>query len=271
MESNKQPLGAGDSSRTVSVLLIDDEIGAINTLRGMLREYCPRVQVAGVALSVTEAIQAAHQLKPELVFLDIEMPPIGSGFDFLNNIGEIDFGVVFTTAYPKYAIKAINTVQPWAYLVKPYSVSELRKAVETAVEKIRQQKQSALEVAGRRGIMLHDSRKGSFVILAGDIVYCKAGGSFTDLFLWRNERLEKLTSSRNLGEFEAELPETLFCRTHHSYLVNLAYVERFERTGRNGVAHLARAKTRVDVSVSKMDTFASRLEEFFQNNEPPQR
>ena len=269
MESDKQPFGPGDHFRAVSALLIDDEIGAINTLRGMLKEYCPRVQVVGVALTVTEAIQTAGQLKPELVFLDIEMPPIGSGFDFLNNIPDIEFGVIFTTAYPKYAIRAINTVQPWAYLVKPYSVSELRKAVDTAVEKIRQQRQSALEAAGRLGIMLHDSRKGSFVIRAGDIVYCKAGGSFTDLFIWKNERMEKVTSSRHLGEFEAELPGTLFCRTHHSYLVNLNYVERFERTGRNGIVHLGRTKTQVDVSVSKMDAFISRLEEFYQNKETP--
>lgn len=271
MESDKQPFGAGDHNRRVSTLLIDDEIGALNTLRGMLKEYCPQVQVAGVALTVTEAIQSARLLKPDLVFLDIEMPPIGSGFDFLNNIGAIDFGVIFTTAYPKYAIRAINTVQPWAYLVKPYSVSELRKAVETAEEKIRQQRLSEREAAGRHGVILHDSRKGSFVILAADIVYCKAGGSFTDLYIWKNDRIEKITSSRNLGEFENELPDTLFCRTHHSYLVNLAFVERFERTGRNGVAHLTLSKTRVDVSVSKMDLFASRLEEFYQNNESPHR
>lgn len=262
MESDKKTIGTGDSIRKISTLLIDDEIGAINTLRGMLKEYCPQIQVVGAAFSVNEAIQAAINLQPELVFLDIEMPPIGSGFDFLKNCGEIHFGVIFSTAYPQYAIRAINTVQPWAYLVKPYSVSQLQNAVKVAVEKVQQLDQSLLQVAGRQGILLNDSRKGTIVIRAGDIIYCQAGGSFTDIFVWKNQRIEKITSSRNLGEFEADLPRTLFCRTHHGYLVNLAYVERFERTGRNGIVHLRHTPVQVDVSVSKLEIFISQLEEF---------
>lgn len=264
MENDKKSSAFGNSLRRINTLLVDDEIGAINTLRGMLGEYCPQVQVTGVALSVNEAIQAATKLQPELVFLDIEMPPIGSGFDFLNHFEEIRFGVIVTTAYPKYAVRAINTIQPWAYLVKPYSVSELRSAVEIAVAKIQQQNYSALQMAESQGIILNDSRKGSIVLRAGEVVYCEAEGGFTELYAWKNQRLEKFTSSRNLGEFEAELPQMLFCRTHHSFLVNLAYVERFERTGRNGAIHLAKANSRVLVSVAKMDSVTRRLEAFFQ-------
>ena len=263
MESDKKTPGTGDSIRKISALLIDDEIGAINTLRGMLKEYCPQIQIVGTAFSVNEALQAAANLQPELVFLDIEMPPLGSGFDFLKNCGEIHFGIIFTTAYPQYAIRAINTVQPWAYLVKPYSVTELKTAVNVAVEKIQLLDTSLLQVAGRQGILLNDSRKGTLVLRAGDIVYCQAAGSFTDLFIWKNQKLEKFTSSRNLGEFEAELPRSLFCRTHHGYLVNLAYIERFERTGRNGVIHLRHTPVQVDVSVSKLEIFTGHLEEFY--------
>lgn len=250
----------------ISTLLIDDEIGAINALRGMLGEYCPQVHIAGTALSVREAVEVTTVLQPELVFLDIEMPPLGSGFDFLNKCGEINFGVIFTTAYPQYAIKAINEIQPWAYLIKPYSVSELKAAVKVAEEKIRSQDHSLLQVARRQSIIVQDSRKGSIVFRAGDIVYCKAEGSFTDLFAWKNNKIEKVTSSRNLGEYELELPDVLFCRTHHGFLVNMAYVERFERTGRNGVAHLNPSGHRVDVSVSKMDAFLRHLDEFCQVN-----
>lgn len=266
MESDKKTPLAGDSIRKINALLVDDEIGALNTLRGMLREYCPQIQVVGTAFSVNEALQAAANLQPELVFLDIEMPPLGSGFDFLKNCGEIHFGVVFTTAYPQYAIRAINAVQPWAYLVKPYSVTELIAAVNTSAEKVRHLDQSLLQVAGRRGILLNDSRKGTIVLRAGDIIYCQAAGSFTDIFVWKNQKLEKFTSSRNLGEFEAELPDTLFCRTHHGFLVNLAYVERLERTGRNGVVHLRHTPVRVDVSVSKVEVFTEALEVFYAVN-----
>jgi len=262
MESDKKKIGTADSIRKISALLIDDEIGAINTLRGMLKEYCPQIQIVGTAFSVNEAIHAAANLQPELVFLDIEMPPVGSGFDFLRQCGEIHFGVIFATAYPQYAIRAINTIQPWAYLVKPYSVTELKTAVQVSVEKIQQMDQSLLQVAGRQTILLNDSRKGTIVLRAGDIIYCQARGSFTDIFVWKNHKVEKITSSRNLGEFEDELPRTLFCRTHHGYLVNLAYVERLERTGRNGIIHLRHTPVQVDVSVSKLEIFTSHLEEF---------
>ena len=245
-------------------MIVDDEIGAINTLRGMLRQYCPEVIISGTAASVREAITAAVQLRPDLVFLDIEMPPVGSGFDFLKNCPETGFGVIFTTAYPQYAVQAINVIQPWAYLVKPYSVSELKAAVQTAYQKLRQQHWNELRAAGQRAIIVPDSRKGTQVLRAEDIVFCKADGSFTQLYVLKQQKLEKITSSRNLGEFEAELPELLFCRTHHSFLVNLRYVERFERTGRNGIIHLSCSPAPVDVSVAKMDLFVSRLEEFCQ-------
>lgn len=249
----------------IGALLVDDEIGAINTLRGMLNQYCPQIQIAGIALSVREAVEAANATRPELVFLDIEMPPVGSGFDFLQNCGELEFGVIFTTAYPQYAIKAINEVQPWAYLVKPYSVSELKSAVAVAEDKIRSRRRSIFHHAQRQSLIVQDSRKGRIVLHAGDIVYCRAEGSFTDIFVWKNHKIEKITSSRNLGEYELELSSILFARTHHSFLVNLQYVERFERTGRNGIAHLRPAGHRADVSVAKMDSFASRLDHFCQN------
>lgn len=240
-------------------LLVDDESGAINALRNMLGQYCPQIQICGVALSVEEAVKAAAVLQPELVFLDIQMPPLGSGFDFLKQCPTINFGVIFTTAHPKYAINAINSVQPWAYLVKPFSVSELKAAVAVAEKKIWSQNRSA---AQSQRLVIQDSRKGTLVLLAEHIVYCKADGGFTDIFVQRQNNIEIITSSRNLGEYEAELPELLFCRTHHSYLVNLSHVERLERTGRNGTIHFRQAGHRAYVSVSRMEAFGRALDDF---------
>lgn len=244
----------------ITALLVDDEIAALNTLRGMLTQYCPQILISGTAMSVREAVEAATTLQPDLVFLDIQMPPLGSGFDFLKQLEPVPFGVIFTTAHPQYAVNAINLIQPWAYLVKPYSVSELKAAVAVAEDKIRSQSSTLLQTAQSHSIVVPDSRKGTLVLRASEIVYCKADGGFTDIFIWRKNKIEKITSSRYLGEYEAELPSLLFCRAHHRYLVNLEYVERLERTGRNGILHLTPKDHRVDVSVAKMDTFVQQLD-----------
>ena len=259
MESKKRTAVISTELVQIRALLVDDEIGAIKTLRNMLGQYCPQVQICGAVLSVQEAVTAAAALQPEVVFLDIQMPPFGSGFDFLRQCPDYDFGVIFTTAYPKYAVEAINTVQPWAYLIKPYSVADLKKAVNVAEEKI----QAKARLGNRHAsLIVQDSRKGSLVIRADKILYCKASGSFSDIYVLSADTIEKIISSRNLGEHEWELPENKFCRTHHSYLVNLAYVERFERTGGNGVVHLSPGGHQAAVSVAKMDEVQQALEAY---------
>ncbi len=242
--------------KKINALIVDDEIAALNTLRGMLGDYCPQIRIVGSARSVEEAVQAVVQHKPELVFLDIQMPPFGDGFDFLQRAWKQGaFGVIFTTAYPQYAVQAINAVQPWAYLVKPYSVDDLMDAVAVAAEKMLS--------TDNLSIVISDSRKGNLVLRVRDIVYCEADGSTTDLFLARQSKLEKVTASRTLKEVEAELPEKLFCRTHHSYLVNMQYITRYEHTGRNGLLYLSFGNT-IPISVLKMDVFEERFAGFLQ-------
>lgn len=246
----------------INALIVDDETGAVNTLRGMLGEFCPQVKIVGEANSVDEALRAVAQLHPELVFLDIEMPPFGNGFDLLKPFAQLPFGVIFTTAYPQYAVEAINTVQPWAYLVKPYRVVDLMAAVQAAGEKIQQK---AIEPAGaspdKSGIIIADSRKGNLVLRTRDILYCHADGSTTDIMLLRQGKSEKISASRTLKELEQELPMAFFCRTHNSFLVNMAHIERWERTGRNGVIHLPHG-ARVEISVQRMDFFVQQFTAF---------
>lgn len=242
--------------KKINALIVDDEIAALNTLRGMLGEYCSEIKVVAAARSVDEAVLAAAQWKPDLVFLDIEMPPFGSGFDFVSRALQYGtFGVIFTTAYPKYAIQAINTVQPWAYLVKPYSVADLVEAVEVASNKL-------LDFEAQ-GIIIPDSRKGNQVLRIRDILYCEADGTTTDIFLLRSNKIEKVTAYRTLKDLESELPESFFCRTHHSYLVNMQHIERYERTGRNGLIYLPQGAC-VSISVLKMEYFEERFGVFLQ-------
>lgn len=247
--------------RKINTLLIDDEISAINTLRGMLTQYCPQVKIVGEACSTGEAIQQITRHKPDLIFLDIEMPPYGNAFDLLKQMREPEFGVIFTTAYPQYAIEAINTVQPWAYLVKPYSVKSLEAAVKIAGEKLLEEGNMSSDHHERLGFFINDSRKGTIVIRFHEVLFCNSDGSVVEITLLRNNKLEKITTYRTLKELENDFEDQPFCRTHHSYIVNLSHILRFEKTGRNGIIHLTNG-IRVGISVQKMAEFEQRFEQY---------
>lgn len=252
--------------KKINTLIVDDEESAINTLRGMLSNYFPQIEVVAVATNVDEALLKAAAHQPQLVFLDVEMPPFGSGFDFLEKCTNRTFGVIFVTAYPKYAIKAINDAQPWGYLVKPYSVGELTVAIQKAEEKIREQKDLNSLLSEEHSLVLPDARKGNVVIRTKDVIYCEADGTTTDIFYQKDGKTSKFTASRTLKDIEEQLPVRNFCRSHHSYVVNLALVERYERTGRNGIVHFKNG-SKAPISVGKLDDFEERFLRFIGSGE----
>lgn len=247
--------------KKIDAMLIDDEISAINTLRGMLQTYFPQINVMAVATSVDEALQKVKQQPPDLVMLDVEMPPFGSGFDFLEKCPDRAFGVIFVTAYPKYAIKAINDAQPWGYLVKPYSVNDLSLALKNAEERIKEKNMAGNSGNDMQGLVLPDARKGNVVIKIKDIIYCQADGATTDIYYNKDDKLTRFTASKTLKDIEDMLATSVFCRCHHSYAVNMTYVSRYERTGRNGIIHLSLGGE-VPISVSKMELFEDQFRAF---------
>ncbi len=247
--------------KKINVLLVDDEIGAIRTLKGMLQKYFPQINVLGTAQTVNDGVQKALKHIPDLVFLDIEMPPFGSGFDFLDRCKGIKFGIIFTTAFPEYAVKAINDIQPWAYLVKPFSVDSLRKAIEKAEEKIKAIEEKNPNRLKQTSLIVPDFRKGKVVVPAADIIYCQADGSSADIYYLKNKEVVSIGISKILKVLESQLPKDSFFRSHHSFLVNLTFVDRLKQTGRNGRVYL---KHNIDVplSVLKRDIFSKKLSAF---------
>lgn len=245
--------------KKINTFIIDDEISAIITLRGMLEQYFPQIHIMEEARAVSDALFKLQRSKPDLVFLDIEMPPFGTGFEFLEKSAPLSFGVIFVTAYPKYAVQAINYAQPWGYLVKPYSVTDLAKVIDIAVEKISELQ--SLQTTNQQGILISDTRKGNVVIKFSDIIYCHADGATTDIFYLKNEVKTRFTASKTLKDIEEQLPSSLFCRSHHSFLVNLAFIERYIHTGRNGIIYL-RTGDEVGISVGKMEQFETSFNNF---------
>lgn len=247
--------------KKVNTLLVDDEISALNTLQGMLRQFFPQINIVATSQSVSDALLKVQLHKPQLVFLDVEMPPFGSGFDFIKMCHDYSFGVIFVTAHQEYAVKAINTIQPWGYLIKPVNVTSLIAAVELALDKLEQESFKDSPIPETQSIVIPDARKGNTIIRIRSLVYCQADGTATDLYFEKNGEMHRTTASRSLKEIEEQLPPGIFCRSHHSYLVNLSWVERYERTGRNGIIHLKNGATS-PISVGKMEDFVQQFNEF---------
>ncbi len=248
-------------NKKINTLIVDDEIGAIRTLSGMLNTYYPQINILDNAQTVNDGVDKVKKLQPQLVFLDVEMPPFGSGFDFLEKCKDFSFGVIFTTAYPNYAIKAINDIQPWGYLVKPYSVDHLGAAIETAEEKIRQNEKAKNDPHYTPTLIVSDFRKGKIVVLINSILYCKADGSSTHIYYLKNDKIVSLITSSTLKSMEPLLPIESFYRCHHSYIVNLNFIDKVKSSGRNGVIYLHYG-IEVPISISKKDAFVIQFSKF---------
>lgn len=248
--------------RTIKTLIVDDEVSALITLKGMLQEACPQISIVGEATSVKEALKIVAKEAPELVFLDIQMSPF-DGFDFLELTPQHQFGVIFTTAHPELAIEAIKIAQPWCFLVKPYGINSLLEAVQIATKKIAEA-ENKLEAAANfdnQGIILQDSRKGNSVVKVRDIQYCKSNGALLEIYVNRKGKLEKFVQYQTLKKLEMQLPENLFCRVHHGYLVNLAFVARYEINKTVRVIYLENGKE-IPVSIQKSGIFVEKIEAF---------
>lgn len=213
----------------LKVIIIEDEPHGRETLKNLLNDYCEDVEIAGLCSTVEEGIHAIETLKPDLVFLDIELHT-GNGFEILEKVKRLDFEVVFTTAFENYAIRAIK-FSALDYLLKPIDISELQDSVNKARERREETLQNKnlfnlvqnLKGHNQKTITLSTSEGLEFVEVA-DIIKLEANGSYT-LFYLKNKR--KLLVSKNLKEYENLLSDCNFYRVHHSCLVNLNEVEKY--------------------------------------------
>lgn len=240
----------------LTAIIIDDEAKGRLALRQKLQNYCTNVSVVAEAADGMEAIPLIEQHKPQLIFLDIEMPRM-NGFEMLNAIGEKKFHIIFTTAYDQYAIKAIKYAA-FDYLLKPVDIEELK----TAIAKITNKKSTETnrQVLLMQENMQHPKRQlnklaiptleGLLFIDIAEIVHLEANSNYTNIHL---SNKTKITASKTLKEFEELLPEDIFFRTHHSHLINLHCIKKYIK-GDGGQIELQNG-TFVDVSRRKKEEF----------------
>lgn len=217
--------------KELTCILVDDELSSRETLKSYISKYCDGVQVLELCKNIDEGLAAIQKHKPDIVFLDIEMP-FGDGFDLLDRAGEINFDVVFITAFSHYAIKALNMSATY-YILKPVDIDELTEAVKKIREK-KNQKISTTKILLENNKTTNPDQKqivlphlsGFVVVKIADVMRIEADNNYSTVYLTDGT---KQVVSRTLKFFEELLNESGFIRIHQSHLINTKFISEFKK------------------------------------------
>lgn len=246
----------------IRTLIIEDELHNRNNLQYLLEKYCSGIDVVATAGDADEAISQIHTLRPQLLFLDIQLPG-KNGFQLLQELGTYDFEVIFVTAFSEYGIQAIK-FSAIDYLLKPVNIDELTLAVTKATERIRQKHenknlknllhylQDISDKANHR--IAVSSMKEIRLVPVQEIIRAKSENSYTYFYLSGGE---KLLSTTPIATYEELLGSYGFIRCHQSHLVNRKFVKSFLKT--DGYSLLMTDDAIVPVSKQKKDVTKSAL------------
>ena len=240
--------------------IIDDEANSREVLELMLKDKHPDIHIAGSAANIQDALSLVKKHNPDILFLDIEMPG-GSGFDLVKVLKDPLPEIIFCTAYGHYAIKAIEC-SALGYLMKPISLPKLEQVVDKARQKtsplqrslqmhVLQEQLGAPAEATR---FLLNSSEDIRIIRFEDVVCCIAESNYTRIHLVTGE---KVIASKTLKEFESILHKPNFYRIHHSYLINLNYVQRINKT--EGCVVELPNQLMLDVARTRKDEFLKKI------------
>jgi two-component system, LytTR family, response regulator len=245
-------------SNKIRTIIIDDEKNALEVLKIQLLDYCSNVDLVAECNSGSAGIEAIKKHKPDLVFLDIEMPHI-NGFDVLNATNDQSYKVIFTTAYNQFAVRAFK-YSALDYLLKPIDIEELKDAVQkvktyepselearitSLLSNIKQQQKPKVALPIGDSIQLFDT---------DDIVRFESDSNYTHLFLHTGK---KITTAKTLKEVSIAMDGSNFCRVHQSHLINLSCVAKIMR-GDNMYVVL-NDDTNIPVSRNKREEFLERF------------
>jgi two-component system LytT family response regulator len=239
----------------ITAILVDDEEAARSVLSNLLQRFCPSIKVLAHCEDVPKAVEAIKAHKPQVVFLDVQMPNY-AGYELVEFFEEIDFEIIFTTAYDQYALKAFE-LSAIDYLLKPINRSRLVEAVEKLGEKLSVKAQmenyrvllEAMKSQSPDKLVIAELG-GRRVIPMRSVIAVEGQGAYSCLHL---EDSAPLVVSKNLKHFESLLPEDKgFFRSHKSWIIQMNFVEGYNK----GAGEL-KMKGDVEARLSKY-----RVEEF---------
>ena len=252
----------------IRTIIIDDEPAAVNVLNLLLKKKCKDdVEIVATSNSPLEAKSLIEHHKPDLVFLDIEMPGM-TGIDLIRSISNPNFHVVFVTAYDTYAVEAFE-LSAIDYLLKPVGADKVVRVVDKIKDNIRkhQANMNAQLQQLERILKMHSNGSENKIgigmadkivfINIPDILYCEAQGNYTNIFLQDGK---KIVASKQLGDFETQLSNQLFFRIHHSHIINLNRVKEFQRN--EGGYVMMENNVKLEVSNRKRKEFLDAMRNF---------
>ena len=240
----------------ITAIIVDDEFHGRENLKKILELYCPDVIVLGLADSTVQAINLVRQCKPDVVFLDINMPVL-DGFDFINEFEDRDFMVVFISAYAEHGIKAVKAGAA-DYLLKPVNIKELKVTIKKLVS-LKGKRVVVNPYFEHDKLVVPDSH-GFNIINLDEIIRIEADGSYSKIFL-TDGKCRIVT--KTLKDFEDSLPEKSFFRVHKSHIVNIQYVKEF--SGIDGGSVKMSDGSKVEVSRRKMTDFIKKIKSGFRS------
>src|SRR3954469_20322768 len=231
-------------------VIIDDEEDSRSNTRNMLQNYCEEIEIVGEADNGPEGKKKIQELKPHVVFLDINMPGM-NGFQMLEGIYNRDFCVIFLTAYSEHGITAVKAGAT-DYLLKPLMLSELQGAIRKVVAHYEGKGAgTTAKTEENKNLVLINHSKGFTLVDFKDIIWLEASDNYTNLYL---SGQKKIIASKTLKEFETILPDTEFFRVHRSALINIKYVKEY--SNHEGGEVILSEGTHVQVSKARNQEFA---------------
>jgi len=248
----------------INAIIIDDEQHCSDRLSSLLQEnHQDIINLCGAFSDIEKGLSAIIKLHPQLVFLDVQIHD-KTGFDLLKQLPKIDFDIIFTTAYEKYAVQAIK-FSALDYLLKPVTQEDLGFAINKSAEKNKLNDTSA-----KLDTLFHNlkniqgmSKKICVPVVTGlvfleiaDIIRCESEINYTTIFL---KDKQKLVVAKTLKEFEEMLTEYNFFRVHNSHLINLAYIKSYNK-GKGGFVTLSDS-TSIEVSTRRKEDFIKAMEQ----------
>ena len=248
----------------LKALIIDDESKSRKSLLQKLADYCPEIEVTGEAQNGEEGIIAIRQHRPDLIFLDIDMPKM-NGLQMLEQLTDFEGAIIFTTAYNEYAIRAFK-FSAFDYLLKPIDIQELKATMERLIKaRASAEKSNRAEAQQNQLNLLMEQLKGGpdlpkkiaihtqeamYFFDLDEITRFEANSNYTYIFFANGT---KMLASKTLKEFEEILPPKQFFRVHHSFIINLKFVRKYLKSD-GGTIEMADG-SQVDISRRKKEDF----------------
>lgn len=234
----------------LTAIIVDDELYGRENLKKIIENYCHEIEILGCADSVVNAKDLVNVYKPDVVFLDINMPVL-DGFDFLDEYDERNFMVVFVSAHEEYGINAVKAGAA-DYLLKPVNIKELKQTVKRLL--MIKNKEIKVETVHETNKLVLPASHGFNVLEFDDIIRLEAEGCYTKVIFKDGKNA---IVSRTLKDFEDTVPKQKFFRIHKSHLINLKYIKDYSKIGGNFVTMTDGSK--IEISRRKAPEFIQRI------------